>query len=251
MVASPGSRTATGTGWSSGSRSGRPTRSERGIAGPTHGIGTGAGRRYDPRQPARPLKRERRTHPPVEEPSWTHVGIPTVAGECYRARCFAAGVRCHAFAKEPVRQNPIGNSSRERGRVSCAECLQAGGDRPTCAPPSSGHARCSISAPRQGAGRCMRRSASAGQESSLRNLNPLAIRCQATERSEQGDALVADAEILGRFAPYDVVLSDMAPNTTGSRITDQSRSFELFMRALSVATVHRRLEARLSANFHE
>jgi len=38
-----------------------------------------------------------------------------------------------------------------------------------------------------------------------------------------------------RNAPYDVVLSDMAPNTSGSRISDQARSFELFMKALDVA----------------
>lgn len=33
----------------------------------------------------------------------------------------------------------------------------------------------------------------------------------------------------------DVVLSDMAPNTTGSRFTDQARSFELSMLALATA----------------
>lgn len=49
------------------------------------------------------------------------------------------------------------------------------------------------------------------------------------------DALAASDDELSRFAPYDVVLSDMAPNTTGNRTTDQARSFELFMRALAVA----------------
>ncbi len=51
----------------------------------------------------------------------------------------------------------------------------------------------------------------------------------------QGDALSLENAELARFAPYDVVLSDMAPRTTGSRVTDQARSFELFMRALSIA----------------
>jgi 23S rRNA (uridine2552-2'-O)-methyltransferase len=51
----------------------------------------------------------------------------------------------------------------------------------------------------------------------------------------QGDALSLANEELERFAPYDVVLSDMAPRTTGNRVTDQARSFELFMRALAVA----------------
>jgi 23S rRNA (uridine2552-2'-O)-methyltransferase len=50
-----------------------------------------------------------------------------------------------------------------------------------------------------------------------------------------GDALSLDNEALATFAPYDVVLSDMAPNTTGNRLGDQTRSFELFMRALAVA----------------
>lgn len=51
----------------------------------------------------------------------------------------------------------------------------------------------------------------------------------------QGDALSLDNDALATFAPYDVVLSDMAPNTTGNRLGDQTRSFELFMRALAVA----------------
>ena len=51
----------------------------------------------------------------------------------------------------------------------------------------------------------------------------------------QGDALSLSNDDLARFAPYDVVLSDMAPRTTGNRVTDQTRSFELFMRALAVA----------------
>jgi len=50
----------------------------------------------------------------------------------------------------------------------------------------------------------------------------------------QGDALALSDE-LARFAPYHVVLSDMAPSTTGSKTTDQARSFELFMRGLAVA----------------
>jgi 23S rRNA (uridine2552-2'-O)-methyltransferase len=36
-------------------------------------------------------------------------------------------------------------------------------------------------------------------------------------------------------APYDVVLSDMAPSTSGSKSSDQVRSFELFMKAVNVA----------------
>jgi len=50
-----------------------------------------------------------------------------------------------------------------------------------------------------------------------------------------GDALELGNEALALHAPYDVVLSDMAPSTTGNRFTDQTRSFDLFMRALAVA----------------
>jgi 23S rRNA (uridine2552-2'-O)-methyltransferase len=51
-----------------------------------------------------------------------------------------------------------------------------------------------------------------------------------------GDVLAAEpAPEVAMHAPYDVVLSDMAPNTTGSKVSDQARSFELFMKALDVA----------------
>jgi 23S rRNA (uridine2552-2'-O)-methyltransferase len=51
----------------------------------------------------------------------------------------------------------------------------------------------------------------------------------------QGDALTLETEALSTYAPYDVIISDMAPNTSGSKIRDQAYSFELFMRALAVA----------------
>ena len=37
------------------------------------------------------------------------------------------------------------------------------------------------------------------------------------------------------FGTFDVVISDMAPSTTGNRFTDQCRSFDPFMRALDFA----------------
>jgi 23S rRNA (uridine2552-2'-O)-methyltransferase len=51
----------------------------------------------------------------------------------------------------------------------------------------------------------------------------------------QGDALTLESAALSEFAPYDVVLSDMAPNTSGSKIRDQAGSLELCLRALDVA----------------
>jgi 23S rRNA (uridine2552-2'-O)-methyltransferase len=50
----------------------------------------------------------------------------------------------------------------------------------------------------------------------------------------RGDALAPDAEFL-RLGPYDVVLSDMAPSTTGSKVRDQTQSFELFSGAVRIA----------------
>ena len=72
------------------------------------------------------------------------------------------------------------------------------------------------------------------------DLEPLAVALPPNAVFVQGDALAlpldpTEGSALGQFAPYDVVLSDMAPKTTGSRVTDQTRSFELFMRALAVA----------------
>lgn len=51
----------------------------------------------------------------------------------------------------------------------------------------------------------------------------------------QGDALSLENEALSAHAPYDVVISDMAPSTSGNKIRDQAQSFELFMRATDVA----------------
>jgi 23S rRNA (uridine2552-2'-O)-methyltransferase len=51
----------------------------------------------------------------------------------------------------------------------------------------------------------------------------------------QEDALSLNSASWLSFAPYDLVLSDMAPYTSGSKIRDQALSFELFGRALAVA----------------
>ncbi len=67
------------------------------------------------------------------------------------------------------------------------------------------------------------------------DLEPLGTALPPHAVFEQGDALSLSNEALARFAPYDVVLSDMAPRTTGSRVTDQARSYDLFMRALAIA----------------
>jgi 23S rRNA (uridine2552-2'-O)-methyltransferase len=41
---------------------------------------------------------------------------------------------------------------------------------------------------------------------------------------------------LSEGAPYDVVLSDMAPNTSGDKIQDRARSQALYLRALELSS---------------
>lgn len=51
----------------------------------------------------------------------------------------------------------------------------------------------------------------------------------------QGDALaLSDKQLVG-FAPFDVVISDMAPKTSGNKMRDQAVSFELTVGALRLA----------------
>ena len=53
-----------------------------------------------------------------------------------------------------------------------------------------------------------------------------------------GDVLTIDVkELLGELPAFDVVLSDMAPDTSGIRSLDQARSEALFERALEIATL--------------
>jgi 23S rRNA (uridine2552-2'-O)-methyltransferase len=57
-------------------------------------------------------------------------------------------------------------------------------------------------------------------------------------RIEVGDVLTIDPKILlGELPAFDVVLSDMAPDTSGVRSMDQARSEALFERALELATL--------------
>jgi 23S rRNA (uridine2552-2'-O)-methyltransferase len=68
------------------------------------------------------------------------------------------------------------------------------------------------------------------------DLKPLTVALPPNATFLQGDALSLENAALAAYAPYDVVLSDMAPQTTGSKMADQARSFELFMRALAVGS---------------
>lgn len=68
------------------------------------------------------------------------------------------------------------------------------------------------------------------------DLNPHRGELPDNARIEVLDVFEATDEQLGGARAYDVVLSDMAPKTTGHRSVDQARSHELFERALGLAT---------------
>jgi 23S rRNA (uridine2552-2'-O)-methyltransferase len=67
------------------------------------------------------------------------------------------------------------------------------------------------------------------------DLQPIAQMLPPNATFLQGDALALAETELAAHAPYDVVLSDMAPNTTGNRLADQTRSYQLYRFALSMA----------------
>jgi 23S rRNA (uridine2552-2'-O)-methyltransferase len=70
------------------------------------------------------------------------------------------------------------------------------------------------------------------------DLRPLDVALPAHAVSAVGDVEELDPkELVERFGDFDVVLSDMAPKTTGDRATDQIRSEALTARALEIARV--------------
>jgi 23S rRNA (uridine2552-2'-O)-methyltransferase len=64
---------------------------------------------------------------------------------------------------------------------------------------------------------------------------PISIAAPANVRFVQLEIEALSQATLGEPAAFDVVLSDMAPHTSGQRHGDQYRSFELYMQALRVA----------------
>ena len=66
------------------------------------------------------------------------------------------------------------------------------------------------------------------------DLKPIAIGLPPNAKTIVGDALALEtAQLEG---PFDVVLSDMAPSTSGQRHRDQYLSYELYSRALAIAS---------------
>ena len=67
----------------------------------------------------------------------------------------------------------------------------------------------------------------------------LKVSLPSNGRYLQRDALTIEPSTLAEIhpSPFDVVLSDMAPHTSGHRFVDQKRSLRLFLRALTLATL--------------
>ncbi|MFO0554385.1 MAG: RlmE family RNA methyltransferase [Polyangiaceae bacterium] len=70
------------------------------------------------------------------------------------------------------------------------------------------------------------------------DLSPLNTTLGPAATFLQTDAFNLEPAVFAEHGPFDVVLSDMAPSTTGTREADQARSFELVMRAIDVAEAH-------------
>lgn len=70
------------------------------------------------------------------------------------------------------------------------------------------------------------------------DLTPLKVSLGPAGTYIQGDALDVEAQTFVDHGPFDVVLSDMAPATTGARESDQYRSFELCLSAIEIAAAH-------------
>jgi 23S rRNA (uridine2552-2'-O)-methyltransferase len=76
-----------------------------------------------------------------------------------------------------------------------------------------------------------------GERGKLVGLDRQPLRAEvAGARIEVGDVMTIDPKLLlGDLPAFDVVLSDMAPDTSGIRSLDQARSEALFERALELA----------------
>ncbi|NUP12336.1 MAG: RlmE family RNA methyltransferase [Polyangiaceae bacterium] len=70
------------------------------------------------------------------------------------------------------------------------------------------------------------------------DLDPLTVSLGPNATALQGDAFDVANDVYVDNGPFDVVLSDMAPRTSGMREADQARSYELVLRALDIARVH-------------
>ncbi len=69
------------------------------------------------------------------------------------------------------------------------------------------------------------------------DLNPLRVALPRHVRAAELDVLAAPLADIAAHGPFDAVVSDMAPHTTGIREADAARSEELVERAVAIADV--------------
>lgn len=67
------------------------------------------------------------------------------------------------------------------------------------------------------------------------DLSPIDVAVPKNVTTRVLDVTSAERGVLGELGPYDVILSDMAPRTSGTKSRDQALSYELCEQALAVA----------------
>lgn len=67
------------------------------------------------------------------------------------------------------------------------------------------------------------------------DLNPARTALPPQAHYQEANVMEVSAEDLGGASSFEVVMSDMAPKTSGMRASDQYLSFELYMRAIEIA----------------
>lgn len=70
------------------------------------------------------------------------------------------------------------------------------------------------------------------------DLNPIQVSLPANVHTAVGDLNELDVAVVAGTSEFDVVISDMAPQTSGQRHADAFRSYELVMLALRLAETH-------------
>jgi 23S rRNA (uridine2552-2'-O)-methyltransferase len=70
------------------------------------------------------------------------------------------------------------------------------------------------------------------------DLNPIQVSLPANVHTAEGDLNELDVGAVAGTSEFDVVISDMAPQTSGQRHADAFRSYELVMLALRLAETH-------------
>lgn len=90
----------------------------------------------------------------------------------------------------------------------------------------------------------------AGDEATLVgvDLKPVELALPSNVKTIAGDVMKLKLDrFVERYGRFDVVLSDMAPNTTGNKDFDIHTSEELFLRALEIATASLRIGGHFCA----